>query len=77
VHRFVPAAVDSPWYLAPRLGCRLEVSRLDSSASERVVNGLREAASPRLGSVHSQRRIHRGGKVGHGPPSILYTLLCL
>jgi hypothetical protein len=24
-----------------------------------------------------QRRIHRGGKVGHGPPSILYTLLCI
>jgi hypothetical protein len=46
-------AVDSPWYLAPRLGCRLDVSRLDSSASERVVNNSREAASPRPESAHS------------------------
>jgi hypothetical protein len=29
------------------------VSRLDTSAYKRVVNGLREAASPRPGSVHS------------------------
>jgi hypothetical protein len=34
-----------PWYLAPRLGCRLEVLRLDTSVSERVVNNSREAAS--------------------------------
>jgi hypothetical protein len=34
-----------PWYLAPRLGCRLDVSRLDTSVSERVVNNSREAAS--------------------------------
>jgi hypothetical protein len=26
-----------PWYLAPCLGCRLDVSRLDTSVSERVV----------------------------------------
>jgi hypothetical protein len=46
-------AVDSPWYLAPRLRCRLDVSRLDSSASERVVNNSREAASPGPESAHS------------------------
>jgi hypothetical protein len=34
-----------PWYLAPRLGCRLDVSRLVTSVSERVVNNSREAAS--------------------------------
>jgi hypothetical protein len=33
------------WYLAPRLGCRLDVSRLDTILSERVVNNSREAAS--------------------------------
>jgi hypothetical protein len=34
-----------PWYLAPRLGCRLGVSRLDTIVSERVVDNSREAAS--------------------------------
>jgi hypothetical protein len=42
-----------PWYLAPRLGCRLGVLRLDTSVSEKVVNNSREAASPGFGSVHS------------------------
>jgi hypothetical protein len=41
------------WYLAPCLGCRLDVSRLDTSVSERVVNNSWEAASPGSGSVHS------------------------
>jgi hypothetical protein len=54
----VPAVCDvmlltPPWYLAPRLGCKLDVSRLDTSVSERVVNNSREAASPGFGSVHS------------------------
>jgi hypothetical protein len=35
------------WYLAPRLGCRLDVSRLDTSVSERV-NNSREVASPKI-----------------------------
>jgi hypothetical protein len=50
-----------PWYPAPRLGCRLEVLRLDTGVSERVVNNSREAASAgiwtstqlQLGSVSS------------------------
>jgi hypothetical protein len=50
-----------PWYLAPRLGCRLDVSRLNTSVSKRVVNNSREAASAgiwtytqlQLGSVSS------------------------
>jgi hypothetical protein len=42
-----------PWYLAPRLGCRLVVLRLDTSASEKVVNNSREATSSESGSVHS------------------------
>jgi hypothetical protein len=29
------------------MGCRLDVSRLGTSVYERIVNGLREAASPR------------------------------
>jgi hypothetical protein len=33
------------WYLAPRLGCRLDVSRLDTSVSKRVVNNSWETAS--------------------------------
>jgi hypothetical protein len=37
-----------PWYLAPRLGCRLDVLRLDTSVSERVVNNSREAASAEI-----------------------------
>jgi hypothetical protein len=49
-----------PWYLAP-LGCRLDVSRLDTSIPERVGNNPLEAASTetwaytrlRLGSVSS------------------------
>jgi hypothetical protein len=45
--------VDFPWYLAPRLGCMLDVSRLGTSVYERIVNGLQEAASPRPRSVHS------------------------
>ena len=45
--------VNFPWYLAPRLVCRLDVSRLDPSVYKRVVNGLREAASSRPGSVYS------------------------
>jgi hypothetical protein len=45
--------VDFSWYLAPRLGCRLDVSRLGTSVYERIVNGLREATSSRPGSVHS------------------------
>jgi hypothetical protein len=45
--------VNFPWYLAPRLGCRLDVSRLGTSVYKRVVNGLREAASPGPGSVYS------------------------
>ena len=45
--------VNFLWYLAPRLGCRLDVSRLDTSVYKRVVNGLREAVSLRPGSVHS------------------------
>jgi hypothetical protein len=54
----VPAVCDvmlltPPWYLAPLLGCKLDVSRLDTSVSERVVNNSREAASPGSGSVHS------------------------
>jgi hypothetical protein len=54
----VPAVCDAmlltpPWYLAPRLGCRLDVSRLDTSLSERVVNNSREAASPGSRSIHS------------------------
>jgi hypothetical protein len=54
----VPAVCDvllltPPWYLAPRLGCSLDVSRLDTSVSERVVNNSREAASSGSGSVHS------------------------
>jgi hypothetical protein len=61
----VPAAVcdvvDSSWYLGPRLGCRLDMSRLDTSVSKRVVNNSREAASTglwtctqlQLGSVSS------------------------
>jgi hypothetical protein len=32
-----------PWYLAP-LGCRLDVSRLETSIPERVGNNLQEAA---------------------------------
>jgi hypothetical protein len=40
-------------YLAPRLGCRLDVSRLGTSVYERVVNDLLEAASLRPRSVHS------------------------
>jgi hypothetical protein len=42
-----------PWYLAPRLGCRLDVLRLDTSVSEKVVNNPREANSPGSGSVHN------------------------
>jgi hypothetical protein len=42
-----------PWYLAPCLGYMLDVSRLDTSVSERVVNNYREAASPGSGSVNS------------------------
>jgi hypothetical protein len=42
-----------PWYLAPCLGCRLDVSRLDTSVSEMVVNNSWEVASPKSGSVHS------------------------
>jgi hypothetical protein len=50
-----------PWYLAPRLGCRLDVSRLDTSIFERVVNNPLETASAgiwictqlQLGSVSS------------------------
>jgi hypothetical protein len=34
-----------PWYLALRLGCRLDVSRLDTNVSKRVVNNSQEAAS--------------------------------
>jgi hypothetical protein len=53
--------LTAPWYLAPRLGCRLDVSRLDTSVSERVVNNSQEAASAgiwtctqlQLGSVSS------------------------
>jgi hypothetical protein len=37
----VSDVVDS--YLAPRLGCRLDVLRLDTSVSEKVVNNPREA----------------------------------
>jgi hypothetical protein len=37
-----------PWYLAPRLGCKLDVSRLDTSISERVVNNSQEAASAEI-----------------------------
>jgi hypothetical protein len=33
-----------PWYLPPRLGCRLDVLRLDTSVSERFNNNSREAA---------------------------------
>jgi hypothetical protein len=54
----VPAVCDvmlltPPWYLAPRLGCMLDVSRLDTSVSERVVNNSWEAASPGSGSIYS------------------------
>jgi hypothetical protein len=42
-----------PQYLAPCLGCRLDVSRLDTSVSETVVNNSWEAASPGSRSVHS------------------------
>jgi hypothetical protein len=35
------------------LGCRLDVSRLETSVSERVVNNSREAASPRPGSIYN------------------------
>jgi hypothetical protein len=54
----IPAVCDvmllTPfWYLTPRLGCRLDVSRLDISISESVVNNSREAASPGSGSVHN------------------------
>jgi hypothetical protein len=42
-----------PWYLAPCLGCRLDVSRLDTSVSEKVVSNSREATSPGSRSVHS------------------------
>jgi hypothetical protein len=45
--------VNFLWYLAPRLGCRLDVSRLGTSMYKRVVNGLREAASLGPGSVYS------------------------
>ena len=45
--------VNFPWYLAPRLGCRLDVLRLDTSAYKRVVNDLWEAVSLRPRSVHS------------------------
>jgi hypothetical protein len=44
----VPAVcdvVDSSLVPGPRLGCRLGVSRLDTSLFERVVNNSREAAS--------------------------------
>jgi hypothetical protein len=49
-----------PWYLAP-LGCRLDVSRLDTSVPERVGNNPEEAARTgiwaytqlQLGSVSS------------------------
>ena len=54
-------AVDSSLVPAPHLGCRLDVSRLDTSVSERVVNNSRETASAgiwictqlQLGSVSS------------------------
>jgi hypothetical protein len=37
-------ALPTPlWYLAP-LGCRLDVSRLDTSIPQRVGNGPKEAA---------------------------------
>jgi hypothetical protein len=42
-----------PWYLAPRLGCRLDVLRLDTSVSEKVVNNPREVASSGFRSVHN------------------------
>jgi hypothetical protein len=31
-----------PYYLVPRLGCRLSVLRLDTSVSKKVVNNPRE-----------------------------------
>jgi hypothetical protein len=37
--------LTAPWYLAPRLGCRLDVSRLDTIVSERIANNSQEAAS--------------------------------
>jgi hypothetical protein len=39
-HLFLLCAMllTPPWYPSPHLGCRLEVSRLDTSVSERVVN---------------------------------------
>jgi hypothetical protein len=42
-----------PWYLASCLGCRLNLLRLDTSASEKIVNNPWEANSPRSGSVHN------------------------
>jgi hypothetical protein len=36
----------------PRLGCRLDVLRLDTSVSEKVVNNPREATSSGSRSVH-------------------------
>jgi hypothetical protein len=45
--------VDFPWYLAPRLGCRLDVSRLGTSVYERIVNDFQEVAPPRPVSIHS------------------------
>jgi hypothetical protein len=30
------------WYSAPRLECRLDVSRLDTSVSEKIVNNCRD-----------------------------------
>jgi hypothetical protein len=31
------------WYSAPRLECRLDMSRLDTSVSKKIVNNSREA----------------------------------
>jgi hypothetical protein len=45
--------VNFLWYLAPRLGCRLDVSRLGTSVYKRVVNGLQEAASLGPGFVYN------------------------
>jgi hypothetical protein len=45
--------VDSLVPAPPRLGCRLDVLRLDTNVSEKVVNNPREATSPGSRSVHN------------------------
>jgi hypothetical protein len=45
--------VDSSLVPAPRLGCRLDVLRLNARVPEKVVNNPREADSPGFESVHN------------------------